>query len=301
MKHIDIIPNYSGITGLIADGEISPNFLVKSSNDGKVHFSNAMGYQVVVDSGETLNMYKEPGTSGTNNVYVPFTSAQGFGFIILKDGVPITADFDYSAIQYMSDGSQDTRTGSETGVTHFTFYWEWSDVSWEVRYSPSENLVQVVGFYYMTDEETCVYKGGEWDEETQSCKMPCASQGLCDDPDNPGECIPCEEPTCEDACQGDPECECLCWGPGWYWNPDTQTCEQNSEPDPCVEDPECCGDLECGCNQDDYSWWDGESCHSCLNEWEDLGYSSAEECACEHRGNFCDSGGGESGGETSDE
>lgn len=261
MKHIDIIPNYSGITGLIADGEISPNFLVKSSNDGKVHFSNAMGYQLVVDSGETLNMYKEPSTVETNNVYVPFTSAQGFGFIILKDGVPITADFDYSAIQYMSDGPQDTRTGSETGVTHFTFYWEWSDVSWEVTYSPSENLVQVIGRYYMTDEETCDYNGGTWDEETQSCKMPCSSQGLCDDPENPGECIPCEDP-----CGGDP----------------------------------CCGDPECTCNQDEYAWWDGESCHSCQGEWEDLGYSSPEECACDHRGNFCDSGSEESGGETSE-
>lgn len=264
MKHIDIIPNYSGITGLIADGEISPNFLVKSSNDGKVHFSNAMGYQLVVDSGETLNMYKEPGSSGTNNVYVPFTSAQGFGFIILKDGVPITADFDYSAIEEGSDGTRNEYNGSETGVTHFAFSWNWSDVSWEVRYSPSENLVQVIGHYYMTDEETCVYKGGEWDEDTQTCKIPCNLQGLCDDPDNPGECIPCE-------------------------------------PDPCESDPECCGDPECGCNQDDYSWWDGETCHSCMNEWEGLGYSSAEECACDHRGNFCGGGGAESGGETSDE
>lgn len=264
MKHIDIILNYSGITGLIADGEISPNFLVKSSNDGKVHFSNAMGYQLVVDSGETLNMYKEPSPYATNNVYVPFTSAQGFGFIILKNGVPITADFDYTAIEYRTDGTQDEHSGSETGVTHFAFTWEWSDVSWEVTYHPDLNLVQVIGRYYMTEEETCVSYGGEWDEETQTCIMSCESQGLCDDPDNPGECIECEEP------------------------------------DPCDFDPECCGDPECLCNQDEYAWWDGESCHNCQYEWEDLGYSSAEECACDHRGNFCDSGSEESGGETSE-
>lgn len=79
---------------------------------------------------------------------------------------------------------------------------------------------------------------------------------------------------CADPCaeyeEGTQE-RCECEGRYWY-------------DDECHDEADCGGDPECECNQDGYNWWEDDTCHSCWDEWEDLGYSSPEECACDKRG-----------------
>lgn len=43
-------------------------------------------------------------------------------------------------------------------------------------------------------------------------------------------CSDGEPVTCQDSCGGDPECECLCQGEDYYWDSETETCMQYSEP-----------------------------------------------------------------------
>ena len=117
-------------------------------------------------------------------------------------------------------------------------------------------------------------------EPTPEPEPTCAEQGLCDDGD--GNCVECEpcagmeqdiadcegrggvwdyvnclcnepvpEPTCEEACAGDPECECNCQGGVW----NGEECEM---PDPVFD---CGGDPECECMQQGPDWsWNGEEC-----------------------------------------
>lgn len=211
MKHIDIIPNYSGITEMIKDGQISPNFLVKSENDGKIHFSNAAGYQVLAD-GNLYNMY----INTTGELKADIYSEGGFSFQILKDGQPITADLDAIGITYAC-GSQYEDTESQTGVTTFDFAWD-RDTTWEIRYFRNENLVQALGYYNLTDEECCDKAGGTWDPDTQTCIMPtCEEQGLCGEYPDCYSCDPSGDDSGDD-CGGDPECECYQQGEGWSWN-----------------------------------------------------------------------------------
>ena len=261
MKHIAIIPNYSGITGMIKDGEISPNFLVKSENDQKVYFSNSNGYKLVVSGGDTYNMYKV-GPSGFEHLEASFAGTNHIAFQILDaNGVPVTTRFDwYCGADNHSDpncpGDNFTYEGNETGVTDFEVDWAQIQdlgsgdtyVGYQVSFEPDgvDPHVNVMGFYYMTDEEVCSCAGGTWDPVNQECVMPtCEEQGLCDD--GAGGCVECEQ----EGCGGDPECEC---------------------------------------NDDIYNWWDitDETCHSCGEEWESLGYSSPEECARDKRGATCE-------------
>ena len=116
-------------------------------------------------------------------------------------------------------------------------------------------------------------------EPTPEPEPTCEEQGLCDDGE--GNCVECEpcagmeqvitdcegrggvwdyvnclcnepvpEPTCEEACAGDPECECNCQGGVW----NGEECEL-PDPDPCGGDPEC----ECYQQGPDWSW-NGEEC-----------------------------------------
>ena len=144
------------------------------------------------------------------------------------------------------------------------------------------------------------YGGIEIDYNTLE-QQSCAQRGLCG-----GDPTDCHECTCEEQ-YTDPAAICDCEG-GYYWGDE---CHDEPEPvDPC-EDPNrqeececvqqggswvgsecvmssddpCDGDPECTCNQDSgYNWWDGGTCHNCYDEWEELGYSSPEDCACDKRG-----------------
>lgn len=225
MKHIAIIPNYSGITGLIKDGEISPNFLVKSENDNKVYFSNADGYYIIAN-GERYNMYKEG-----IPIKAAFNSTGGFSFQLFRTGDESAMTLDCDVAAYLSDGLTTRESIEETQESASTFSINWpglGDTSWEVTFYPpgtqGGTLLQILGTYTMTEQETCEYNGCTWNDETQECE--------------------------------------------------------------CGEDPGGCGDdPECECNETDgYHYWDGETCHNCEDEWEELGYSSAEECACDKRG-----------------
>ena len=102
------------------------------------------------------------------------------------------------------------------------------------------------------EEAACVAHGGEWD--IANC--------MCIEPD------PCE------GYETQEECDCVQQGGTW----EGSECVMSSD-DPCGGDPEC------ECNQEsDYNWWDGDTCHNCYDEWESLGYSSPEDCACDKRG-----------------
>ena len=241
MKHIAIIPNYSGITDMIKDGEIAPNFLVKSENDQKVYFSNAEGLRLVVDSGNTYNMY----AVGSNSFEADFSSSDGFSFRILDAGNQyLTADFDWNAeaMEGATVISQDS--GSSQNENHFVLSWAYGDTSWQVIYDPVNNLVQVTGSYTLTDEEACDYHGGTWDPVNQECVMPtCEEQGLCgDDP------YDCHECTCEES-YTDPASICDCEGKYWYDD------ECHDEPDPC----EGMSQEECECVQQGGTW-EGSEC-----------------------------------------
>ena len=262
MKHIAIIPNYSGITDMIKGGEISHNFLVKAENDQKVYFSNSNGYKLVVSGGDTYNMYKvEVGSS----LEASFAGTNHIAFQILDaNGVPVTTRLDWycSADNHVDpDCSSDNYTyeGSETGVTDFEVDWAQIQdlgsgdtyVGYEVEFEPDgvDPHVNVMGFYYMTDEEVCSCARGTWDPENQECVMPtCAEQGLCgDDPYN------CHECTCEESYPGDPASICDCEG-GYYWGDE---CHEEPEPeDPCegYESQE-----ECECAQQGGTW-EGSEC-----------------------------------------
>ena len=304
MKHIAIIPNYSGITGMIKDGEISPNFLVKSENDQKVYFSNSNGYKLVV-SGNTYNMYLTTVGPLGYNLQADVSAGADLSFLVLgPDNLPITTNLDYDC--QVTSSNPDCSTygytyqGTETGVTNYELYWDAIETFGQASYeivlfiatdSSVENLVQVTGNYGMTDEESCSCAGGTWDPVNQECvPPPCSERGLCgDDPTDCHECTceeqyeegtqelcdcqgkywyndtcndePESEPTCEEECEGDPECECTCQGPDYWWDAETQTCQQNV-PDPCVEDPCSCAEpgsqMECECQG---GTWDGENCN----------------------------------------
>ncbi len=260
MKHIDIIPNYSGITDLITDGTLSPNFLVKSVNDGKVYFSNAIGFKVIVN-GEEYNMYEDP--SFLAHCYTAeFDSSYGFDFTIVGPDGELTATFHYYATTDGNYSGEQTDSDEISGVTNFEYTWPWGETRWKVFYYDDRNDVIVEGRYELSDEEDCQLVEGEWDPVNCTCTLPepsCEDQGLCTDGD--GNCVECQE-SCED--QG--------------------LCDDGNGN--CVEcgDDGCNGDIECECNSNGYQWWDGEECHNCEDEWEDLGYSSPEECACDKRG-----------------
>lgn len=287
MKHIAIIPNYSGITDMIKGGEISPNFLVKAENDQKVYFSNSNGYKLVV-SGNTYNMYQVSNGPLGYELEVDVTAGADLSFLVLgPDNLPITTNLDYYCQVTSSNADCDTSVyayqGIETGVSNYELYWNAMETFGQASYqiilfiatdSSVNNYVQVTGNYGMTDEESCSCAGGTWDPVNQECVMPtCAEQGLCgDDP------YDCHECTCEESFPGDPASICDCEG-GFYWGDE---CHDEPEPDP--EGP-CAGDPECECNDESgYNWWEDDTCHSCEEEWESLGYSSAEECACDKRG-----------------
>lgn len=207
MKHIAIIPNYSAITELIKSEEISPNFLVKSENDQKVHFSNAAGYQVLA-GGNIYNMYLN--TDG--ELKADISSSGGVSFQILKEGQPITADLDITAIAYDCQGSQEENQESETGVTNFAYSWSWGDATWEIRYFYESNLVQVLGNYFLTDQECCERAGGMWDPENQTCIMP--------------------------SCEGLEDSIADCEERGGTWDYDTCTCNEPPAEEEPVEEPE---------------------------------------------------------------
>lgn len=268
MKHIDIIQNYSGVTEMIADGQLAPNFLVKSENDQKVYFSNSAGLRLVVDSGNTYNMY----SVGANSFEADFSSTSGFSFKILgADNQYLTANFDWDA--QADDGTTvvDINSGSTQGENHFVLSWGYGDTSWQVVYDPVNNLVQVTGSYRLTDEEACTYHGGTWDPVNQECVMPtCEEQGLCgDDPYN------CHECSCEEQFPGDDQAICECEGRYWY----DGECHDEPEPDdPCAEYG---SQEECDCVQQGGQW---------------VGSDGAEECVmppqtCEDQG-LCDDGEG---------
>lgn len=287
---------------MIKDGEISPNFLVKSENDQKVYFSNSKGYKLVVSGGDTYNMYKvdsslEASFAGTNHIAFQILDA---------NGVPVTTRLDWYC-SADNHGDPDCPwgnyiyEGSETGVTDFEVDWAQIQdfgsgdtyVGYEVEFEPDgiDPHVSVIGFYYMTDEEVCSCAGGTWDPVNQECiPAPCSDRGLCgDDP------YDCHECTCEEQYEEGTQELCECQGKYWY----NDTCNDEPESEPtcedqglcddgegnCVECDECGGDPECECNAESgYNWWEADTCHSCEEEWESLGYSSPEECACDKRG-----------------
>lgn len=246
MKHIAIIPNYSGITDMVKSGEIAPNFLVKSENDQKVHFSNAAGYQILTSDGDVYNMY----INNQNQLEADITFSGGFSFQLLKDGDQVTADISIGAIAYCE--ADIDYSESHTGVTNFEFSWPYGDTSWQINYFPEYNLVQADGRYTLTEQECCEYRGGTWDPETCEC----------------GQEDPCAEYESQE------ECECAQQGGTW----EGSECVMPSD-DPCDGDPEC----ECN-NTDGYHFWEDNTCHDCVEEWEELGYSSPEDCACDKRG-----------------
>ena len=285
MKHIAIIPNYSGITDMIKAGEISPNFLVKAGNDQKVYFSNSNGYKLVVSGGDTYNMYKvEVGSS----LEASFAGTNHIAFQILDaNGVPVTTRLDWycSVDNHVDpDCSSDNYTyeGSETGVTDFEVDWAQIQdlgsgdtyVGYEVEFEPDgvDPHVNVMGFYYMTDEEVCSCARGTWDPVNQECiPAPCSDRGLCgDDP------YDCHECTCEESYPGDPASICGCEG-GYYWGDE---CHEEPEPeDPCegYESQE-----ECECVQQGGSW-EGSECvmpQTCEDMYEE---GTQELCECQGR------------------
>ena len=265
MKHIAIIPNYSGITGMINGGEISPNFLVKAENDGKVYFSNSNGYKLVMSGGDTYNMYKV-GPSGFEHLEASFAGTNYIAFQILDaNGTPVTTSFDwYCDANNHADpncpGGNFTYEGSETGITDFEVDWVQIEgfgsgdtyVGYQVYFEPGvDPHVNVIGYYYMTDEEVCSCAGGEWDPDNQVCVLPsCEEQGLCGD--DPNTCYEC---TCEDQYEeGTQElCECQ----GMYWWGDECHDEPESEPT-CEEQYEEGTQERCEC--DGKYWW-GDECH----------------------------------------
>ena len=306
MKHIAIIPNYSGITDMIKGGEISHNFLVKSESDQKVYFSNSKGYKLVVSGGDTYNMYQISNGALGYELEVDVTAGADLRFQVLgPDNLPITTDLDYDCQVSSSNAdcnpSDYAYQGTETGVTNYELYWSamatfGSQASYQIILfiatdSSVENYVQVTGNYGMTDEESCSCAGGTWDPVNQECvPQPCADRGLCgDDP------YDCHECTCEEQYEEGTQELCECQGKYWY----NDTCNDEPESEPtcedqglcddgegnCVECDECGGDPECECNAESgYNWWEADTCHSCEEEWESLGYSSPEECACDKRG-----------------
>ena len=155
---------------------------------------------------------------------------------------PPTHDFDtVYGIDWDVDGVM-TDPSSSTGQVKVTWAY---DLTGGFRFYKSEDDAPDLSIDTINPEcET---------EPTPEPEPTCEEQGLCEDAE--GNCYPCDEPTCQDACDGDPECECTCQGPDWYWNPDTQTCEQYGDADPCGGDPEC------ECNQLGPDWgWNGEEC-----------------------------------------
>ena len=236
MKHIGIISNYSGITEEIKSGNIAHNFLVKSTNDNKIHFSNN-GYTVVQD-GIVYNMY-QVGTDSSDNtpIYealIPASSGNSkFNFVITSPTGLLTANFDVSAAAWCNGGQTENYDEHNTGITTYTFDWG-HEIGGQVIFYVGQNTVSLVTQYHSTPEEDCGCAGGAWDPETEECTMP-------------------PEPDPED-CNGDPECECAQMGADYYWNSETETCDYMPA-DPCGGDPEC----ECAGRGTDWTW-DGESC-----------------------------------------
>lgn len=331
MKHIDIIQNYSGVTEMIANGQLSPNFLVKSENDQKVYFSNAAGLRLVVDSGNTYNMY----AVGSNSFEADFSSTSGFSFRILDaDNQYLTTTFDWNAeaMEWATVISQDS--GSSQNENHFVLSWAYGDTSWQVIYDSVNNIVQVTGSYTLTDEEACTYHGGTWDPVNQECVMPtCEEQGLCGD--DPYDCHECtcqeqfsdpvdvcaceggyfwdgechEEPEPEDPCAGyetQEECECVQQGGSWEGSecvmpsePAEGTCEEQGLCDDgeggCVPCPDPCDEYEEGTQEKcecQGGTWDGENC----NFDDPCGDASPEECECIQQGGTWDGSHGSSEG-----
>lgn len=219
MKHIAIIPNYSGITEMVNSGEIDRNFLVKSANDGSIHFSNTAGY-TLVSSGAAYNMYKV----GTDNNGGPvleadFSFPAGFEFMINRNGSAVTVGtFDVAALAYADGGLAEEMNYSETGATNFVFSWPYGDATWQVIYYTDQDLLQVIGNYFYNEEETCLYKGGIWDPENCECQT-CEDNWEAMGYSSYEECTcmtrgeNCDEPS--DGCDGDPECECINDGGIW--------------------------------------------------------------------------------------
>lgn len=247
MKHIDKIYSFDEIKGKIKDGDLSPNFLVKTEDDEKIHFSNALGYYIVDEnSGQRYNMYEngDVDMDGKPVLEADFSSPNGFHFSMYKNGELVTTEIDCNAQIFSPEGTVIIDESFTANTDDFELYWEYdNDVSWEVEYYPGEDRLSVIGGFEMTDEEYCEWRGGFWDG--YECHLPsCEDQGLCDDGE--GNCVECESSSSSES-----------------------------------------GDGEGTCNENPYNWWDGETCHSCLDEWESLGYSSPEECAIDKRGDVC--------------
>ena len=236
MKHIGIISNYSGITEEIKSGNIAHNFLVKSTNDNKIHFSNN-GYTVVQD-GIVYNMY-QIGTDSSDNtpIYealIPASSGNSkFNFVITSPTGLLTANFDVSAAAWCNGNQTENYDEHNTGITTYTFDWG-HETGGQVIFYVGQNTVSLVTQYYSTPEEDCGCAGGTWDPETEECTMPepgpeepCAGmEDVITDCEGRGgvwdyvNCL-CNEPTPEpdpDACNGDPECECAGRGTDWTWD-----------------------------------------------------------------------------------
>lgn len=253
MKHIAIIPNYSGVTDLIKSGELNPNFLVKSQADNKVYYSNAEGYYIIA-GGQRYNMYKE----GVPLI-ASFSSTHGFSFQLFMTGDESAMTLDCDVAAYLSNGTTTVDSIEETQESASTFeiYWEnLGDTSWEVFFYPPGTqggpLLQILGTYTMTEQETCEYNGCTWNDETQECECSCESQGLCDDGE--GNCVECDP--CAAFDEGTEE-RCNCEGRYWW----DDECHDEPE-DPCQEDPCSCDPNpdECRCNEEGRYWYD-DDCH----------------------------------------
>lgn len=280
MKHIAIIPNYSGITGMIKGGEISPNFLVKSENDQKVYFSNSNGYKLVV-SGNTYNMYQTSQGLLGYELEVDVTAGADLSFRVLgPDNLPITTRLDYDCQVSSSNAdcnpSDYAYQGTETGVTNYELYWSAMETFGQASYqiilfiatdSSVENYVQVTGNYGMTDEEACSCAGGTWDPVNQECvPPPCSDRGLCgDDP------YDCHECTCEEQYEEGTQELCDCQGKYWYG--DECHNEPEPEPEPTCEEQGLCDDGAGGCVE-----CEQEGCGELCGD-----YPDCHECTCEEQ------------------
>lgn len=221
MKNIAIIPNYSGITGYIKDGEVSPNFLVKSESDGKIYYSNSEGYYIMA-GGERYNMYKEG-----DALKAAFDMSGGFSFQMFKTGEnsALTLDCDMTAIATCNGSNIVEETDTLESASTFGFVWTWGNTSWEVTFYPPGSqagggyLLQVNGTYGLTDQECCELEGCNW--ENNECNCPtCEELSMCGVyPD----CYPCGE-----DCDGDLECECM--QQGGFWNGEDCEWPEPAEP-----------------------------------------------------------------------
>lgn len=101
--------------------------------------------------------------------------------------------------------------------------------------SPMEDNIYEILIGYTSDpeEEGCLYYkwgGDKAESEDYDGKLELYSSNsnftLSMTTINPL-CSDGEMATCQDLCNEDPECECLCQGEDYYWDYDTQTCKQS--------------------------------------------------------------------------